>query len=463
MTRTNLIICTYGGIYPHKFEKPWATKINYDHSLRMVLRAINYLPNQLTQITIVRPTVDSNHTVIPQYYDCSGFDKIKDKIKFVDQENIGASYSQFYNVIYHQDQFDYQIVIEDDYFPCVPNFDQILIDEYTRYHRNDIFLCAGIRRNSDGSYQTLPFNEEPALCVADFSLGILSAECIHRIKQTITYDNILAAMRKETWKRPLYYFQIYQAYLFKHSGIEVVDYCDRYLSIFYDNYDNAFQLFNTRGDPQINQYKRLWESHGVTYQGPLFLPIQIIYEQYETYFYRSLEFVTNTARSDYLHNFQKLSQVLRNAAYLIRELKPEDRDQYLKLLYQLTHFQYENTPEHYAEQMAKNDTTCHVYVIESHTMDGRVTLIGAGSIYKLDKLHNNPVGQIEDVVIDEQYRGLSLGALLVKQLATYGFNEWKCYKIVLNCLPHNIGFYEKCGFQLAGTEMKLVRGTKVPP
>ena len=50
-----------------------------------------------------------------------------------------------------------------------------------------------------------------------------------------------------------------------------------------------------------------------------------------------------------------------------------------------------------------------------------------------------------DVIISEKYRGLGLGKKIIEELVKIGINEFKCYKIILNCLDKNILFYEKCG------------------
>ena len=83
-------------------------------------------------------------------------------------------------------------------------------------------------------------------------------------------------------------------------------------------------------------------------------------------------------------------------------------------------------------------------------------IIGSGTIFKIEKIHNNPVGQIEDIIINNEYRGYGLGKELIKNLVNIGLNEFKCYKIILNCLDKNIGFYEKCNFITTGIEMKYL-------
>ena len=67
------------------------------------------------------------------------------------------------------------------------------------------------------------------------------------------------------------------------------------------------------------------------------------------------------------------------------------------------------------------------------------------------------------IIIDKEYRGLQLGKNLINRLVSFGLNDWKCYKVILNCLDHNIKFYEKCGFQVTGAELKYMGGTYGSP
>lgn len=62
------------------------------------------------------------------------------------------------------------------------------------------------------------------------------------------------------------------------------------------------------------------------------------------------------------------------------------------------------------------------------------------------------VGHIEDVVVDNKYRKLGLGKILITELVNYG-KQNNCYKIILNCDESNVPFYEKCGFKRTESEM----------
>ena len=74
-------------------------------------------------------------------------------------------------------------------------------------------------------------------------------------------------------------------------------------------------------------------------------------------------------------------------------------------------------------------------------------VIGSGSLIIEKKFIRQlgTAGHIEDIVVQEQYRGRHLGLKIIellKQLA----NINKCYKVILDCNQKNVGFYEKVSF-----------------
>lgn len=62
------------------------------------------------------------------------------------------------------------------------------------------------------------------------------------------------------------------------------------------------------------------------------------------------------------------------------------------------------------------------------------------------------VGHIEDVVVDQSYRGYRLGYYLMEYLTNVA-KQYQCYKLVLDCTIQNIPFYEKCGYQKKEVQM----------
>ena len=88
-------------------------------------------------------------------------------------------------------------------------------------------------------------------------------------------------------------------------------------------------------------------------------------------------------------------------------------------------------------------------------IENNETLIGLGALWLQPKYFHAPIGHIEDIVIDEKYRGQKLGSYLVQAIINCAKNEKKCDQVVLKCKEKNIGFYEKQGLVINGTSMQL--------
>jgi glucosamine-phosphate N-acetyltransferase len=107
--------------------------------------------------------------------------------------------------------------------------------------------------------------------------------------------------------------------------------------------------------------------------------------------------------------------------------------------------------EDFVKQFIKFGYNTRIYVIEYEKR-----IIGYGSIYIDYKFYRNckNVGHIEDLIIDEKFRGNGYSKLIVKELIEFG-KEKECYKIILNCKDHYVGFYQKMGFKLNDNTMSL--------
>ena len=83
-------------------------------------------------------------------------------------------------------------------------------------------------------------------------------------------------------------------------------------------------------------------------------------------------------------------------------------------------------------------------------------IIGTGSVLIEQKIIHNMglVGHIEDVVIDNNYRGLGLAKKLIYYLIDICKNIG-CYKIILNASKDVEEFYNKCGFETYDCGMKI--------
>ncbi len=73
--------------------------------------------------------------------------------------------------------------------------------------------------------------------------------------------------------------------------------------------------------------------------------------------------------------------------------------------------------------------------------------------FNLAMRYGGEYAQIEELIVDEAYRGYGLGALLV-DAAIAAACERGCKEIGLYAREHNRPFYEKCGFVYEGSELR---------
>ena len=123
---------------------------------------------------------------------------------------------------------------------------------------------------------------------------------------------------------------------------------------------------------------------------------------------------------------------------------------YLDLLSQLTEVNKNNISfEKFSNFIDKLGENHKITIIINNNK-----IIATGTLLIENKIIHSisKVGHIEDIVVDSNSKGLGIG----KQIVTYLTNlakENNCYKVILNCNDHNIGFYQKCGYQKKETQM----------
>ena len=140
-----------------------------------------------------------------------------------------------------------------------------------------------------------------------------------------------------------------------------------------------------------------------------------------------------------------------NELYFIDKLKEDDFNKgLLKLLEQLTFVDLDKiTKDEFIEGIS--NLSSQVFVIRNLSTD---KVIACGSILIEHKIIHKfgKVAHIEDIVVDENYRGMGFGKQMIQHLVDVAKDNG-CYKVILNCSQHNIGFYEHCDFTVKGVQM----------
>jgi glucosamine-phosphate N-acetyltransferase len=136
--------------------------------------------------------------------------------------------------------------------------------------------------------------------------------------------------------------------------------------------------------------------------------------------------------------------------FRIRELEFKDYGKYLPLIQQLSPTVNSVSFQDYIHFVGKLNDMHQIFVLEEKKSK---ELVGTISYFIEEKIIHNmdAVGHIEDVVVDEKYRGMGMG----KQMVDFVWNKLSknCYKIILDCDRKNISFYRNCGFHEKGVQM----------
>lgn len=139
--------------------------------------------------------------------------------------------------------------------------------------------------------------------------------------------------------------------------------------------------------------------------------------------------------------------------YIFRPLKKSDyTNQYIETLKVLTvvgdisEAEFDDLYEHWL-------TLPDIYKPHVITND-HGSVVSTGMLFVEKKLVHQcgKVGHIEDIAVAKSEQGKRLGKAMITRLSEIAKTAG-CYKVILDCSPHNAGFYEKCGFSNAGFEM----------
>ncbi|XP_046402804.1 probable glucosamine 6-phosphate N-acetyltransferase [Ischnura elegans] len=141
------------------------------------------------------------------------------------------------------------------------------------------------------------------------------------------------------------------------------------------------------------------------------------------------------------------------AGLRIRPLSTRDYDRgFIKLLSQLTEVgdvSREQFLKRFHEMKQCPNTYFITVVEDTETANPEDSVIGAATLVVEQKfIHQCAVrGRLEDVVVNDTYRGKQLGKLIVTTITMLA-REMNCYKISLDCKDKMIPYYESLGFTL---------------
>ncbi|OWF37585.1 glucosamine 6-phosphate N-acetyltransferase-like isoform X1 [Mizuhopecten yessoensis] len=143
---------------------------------------------------------------------------------------------------------------------------------------------------------------------------------------------------------------------------------------------------------------------------------------------------------------------------LMRPLCREDYDNgYIQLLSQLTTVGDISREEFDARYRSMDDCLDSYYItVIEDTSTGQV--IASGTLVKEQKfIHKcSARGRIEDIVVDDKYRGRQLGKLILDVLTILS-KKVGCYKVSLECLDKLVPFYSQFGYKTEDKQNYMCR------
>ena len=137
--------------------------------------------------------------------------------------------------------------------------------------------------------------------------------------------------------------------------------------------------------------------------------------------------------------------------FIFRKLEESDyHKNYLDLLSQLTQVGH-ISPEEFSNILAKIQS--QIWVFEDTAAN---KIVASASILLEQKIIHGGgiVAHLEDVVVDETYRGNQLGQKLIANIVEKA-RENGAYKIIADCKTELLSFYSKNGFEKRGEQIAI--------
>lgn len=196
--KVNYLIATWAG--NRHTSKPDYLKVHVNRLFE--------LKHNIDQVTIIRPLGSDND----DFYDIG--EDLLSKVTIINRPANDRSYGQFiYAYQQYTDQFDYYIIVEDDYCPNIDHFDSILIREIEE--KGVDYLC--------GKWGTQS-RMDPPRCI--MNQGIVKASAFKNMLEKC--DPVFPPMGPADGTEQ----QIFSDY-FTNNGLTIGDYSDKYPVIFW--------------------------------------------------------------------------------------------------------------------------------------------------------------------------------------------------------------------------------------
>jgi glucosamine-phosphate N-acetyltransferase len=141
--------------------------------------------------------------------------------------------------------------------------------------------------------------------------------------------------------------------------------------------------------------------------------------------------------------------------FIFRKLEESDyHKNYLQLLSQLTQVGT-ISPEEFSKILSKIQS--QIWVFEDVHAN---KIVASASIFLEKKIIHcgGIVAHLEDVIVDESYRGNQLGQKLIANVVEKA-RESGAYKIIADCKPELVSFYSKNGFEKRGEQIAIYFST----
>ena len=142
---------------------------------------------------------------------------------------------------------------------------------------------------------------------------------------------------------------------------------------------------------------------------------------------------------------------MNSSQFIFRKLEESDyHKNYLQLLAQLTEVG-QITPDEFTNILAKIKS--QIWVFEDTAVN---KIVASASIFLEQKIIHGGgiVAHLEDVIVDEGYRGAQLGKKLIANIIEKA-RESGAYKIIADCKTELLSFYSKNGFEKKGEQIAI--------